>query len=108
MTTIQHEQAMSGTWTGGDDLTTNGGSMVISKEKNLRFNDVAEYARLAVREATLDRRDDGSWFAEIPRFEGVWASEASAKETLDALEEVVFDWAVLKIQHEDRDLPIVE
>jgi predicted RNase H-like HicB family nuclease len=66
---------------------------------------VEKYARLAVRHATLKRLDDNTWFAEIEGFEGVWSNEASAKEALDVLEEVVFDWAVLKIRDQDCDLP---
>ena len=107
MTTI--DQSRSSSWTGPSGLTTNGESRVLTKgEKPLPGNLIAEYARRAVRGATLEQREDGSWFAQIPGFEGVWASEASHKEALDALQEVVFDWAIIKIQHEDRDLPIID
>jgi predicted RNase H-like HicB family nuclease len=97
----------TGTWTAGEDRNTNGASKAVT-QRELPPNLLQEYARLAVRGAELNRREDGSWFAEIPSFEGVWANEASHAEALDALEEVLFDWAILKIKNEDRDLPIVE
>ena len=48
------------------------------------------------------------WFAAIPDFEGVWASEPTGEETLGVLEETVLDWTILKIQHKDKDLPVLE
>ncbi len=107
MTTFSYERTRSGTWTAGGERITNGTSRV-ETSRELPPNLLQEYARLAVRGAELSHRDDGTWFAEIPGFEGVWASGASHTEALDALEEVVFDWAILKIRHEDRDLPVIE
>lgn len=70
---------------------------------------IEKYAEIAAwRHGVLKRLPDGEWFAVVPGFEGVWASESSREQTLEALEEVVLDWAILKIQHKDRDLPVVE
>ena len=67
-----------------------------------------DYARLAVRRATVRQlEDDGGWFAEIVDFDGAWSCEASPAEALEVLQEVIFDWALLKIQDEDRDLPVI-
>jgi predicted RNase H-like HicB family nuclease len=105
ITTSSTERRASGTWTSGGDR--NGASKAVT-QRELPPNLLHEYARFAVRGADLNRRDDGSWFAEIPGFEGVWADGASHTEALDDLEEVVFDWAILKLRSGDQDLPVVE
>ncbi len=69
---------------------------------------IEKYAALAVRHAALKQVEDGEWFATIPNFRGVWAKDATEEKTLEALREVVVDWVVLKVQHEDRDLPELE
>jgi len=76
--------------------------------KPLPIGLIQKYAKLALKHATIKQHPDGHWFAEIPGFQGVWAKEASAKESLEVLEDVLFDWLLLKIQDGDRDLPIVE
>lgn len=65
---------------------------------------VARYAKLAVRLATVRRLDD-QWLATIDGFPGVWACEDSVVEALSVLEHVVVDWALLKLEDGDRDLP---
>jgi predicted RNase H-like HicB family nuclease len=70
---------------------------------------ITRYAEIAAwRHGTVKRLPDGGWFGAVPGFEGVWASEATREQTLEALEEVVLDWTIVKIQHEDEDLPILE
>lgn len=69
---------------------------------------IEKYANVAVRRADLKQIGGGEWFASITNFPGVWASESSAQRTLEVLEEVVQDWTLLKIEHKDRDLPVVE
>ena|SRR5215210_4603892 len=69
---------------------------------------IDKYADIAIRHANLKRLPDGDWFAKIPGFQGVWASESSEEQTLGVLKEVVVDWALLKIEHKDNDLPVIE
>jgi predicted RNase H-like HicB family nuclease len=69
---------------------------------------IEKYADIAVRHANLKRLGAEGWYAEIPGFQGVWANEQSEAETLRVLKEVVIDWTLLKIQHKDDDLPIIE
>ena len=76
--------------------------------KPLPIGLIQKYAKLAVKQATIKQHPDGHWFAEIPGFPGVWAKEPSAKESLEVLEDVLFDWLLLKIQDGDRDLRIIE
>lgn len=68
---------------------------------------IEKYAEVAVRHATLKRYPDG-WVATILGFPGVWAEERSEEQALEVLKEVIRDWTLLKIQHKDRDLPVIE
>ena len=61
----------------------------------------------ALRYAEYKKLDDGTWFAEIPGFEGVWANALTVEACRSELEEVLGEWLILKIR--DRDtLPIVD
>lgn len=70
---------------------------------------IEKYADMAARRyAALTQLDNGEWFAKAKGFPGVWASEESEEQAVKALQEVLFDWTVLKIEHKDRDLPVIE
>ncbi len=60
-----------------------------------------EYAQKAIEKASYKQLEDGSWFAEIPDFRGVWAQgktvEACRKELWSVLEE----WLILKLRDGD-------
>jgi predicted RNase H-like HicB family nuclease len=75
------------------------------RRKHLPDQLLARYIRDAINHADLRRLEDGTWFGEVSGFPGVWASSDAPEETITELREVLFDWIVLKIDHEDRDLP---
>jgi len=64
-----------------------------------------EYIQKALRKAEYKLLDNGTWFTEIPGFEGVWANAPTVEECRIELQEVLEEWLVLKIR--DRD-PIPE
>ncbi len=64
-----------------------------------------EYTQKALEKAEYKKLDDGTWFAEIPGFEGVWANAKSVEECRRELWEVLDEWLILKLR--DRD-PIPE
>lgn len=66
------------------------------------------YIAFALRTALPKQTDDGQWYCALDQFQGVWAKEASPKECLDALEEVLREWLVLKIVDKDRDIPVID
>lgn len=45
--------------------------------------------------------DNGTWFAELSGFEGIWADVRTVEECRHELQEVLEEWLVLKIR--DRD-----
>ncbi len=69
---------------------------------------IERYSQAAARHADTERLEDGGWYAEIPKFVGVWAQGDSEEEATKRLEAVVRDWTLLKIQDRDRDLPVIE
>ena len=62
---------------------------------------VGSHRNKALEKASYKQLDDGTWFAEIHGFEGVWANastvEACRKELVDVLEE----WIILKLKDGD-------
>jgi predicted RNase H-like HicB family nuclease len=66
---------------------------------------LSEYIQKALEKARYKVLEDGTWFAEIPGFEGVWANAVTVEECRHELMEVLEEWLVLKIR--DRD-PIPE
>ena len=66
-----------------------------------------EYIQKALRKAEYKLLDNGTWFAEIPGFEGVWANAQTVEECRIELQEVLEEWLVLKKR--DRDpIPQIE
>ncbi len=67
-----------------------------------------KYARRAAGYAKAKQLEDGSWFATISGFRGVWEQAAAEEEALGGIEGVVLDWVLLKLEDGDGDLPIVD
>ena len=49
----------------------------------------------------VQRLEDGTWFAEIPGFKGVWANGDSIEECRKELIDVLEEWLVLKLRDKD-------
>jgi predicted RNase H-like HicB family nuclease len=68
---------------------------------------LSEYIQKALEKARYKVLEDGTWFAEIPGFEGVWANATTVEECRHEIMEVLEEWLVLKIR--DRDsIPEIE
>ena len=57
-----------------------------------------EYTRKAVEKARYKRLDDGTWFAEIPGFRGVWAQGKTVEACRTELFGVLEEWLILKLR----------
>lgn len=66
-----------------------------------------EYVQGALEKAEYKKLDDGTWFAEIPNFEGVWANGKTVEECRKELMEVLEEWLVLKLRDGDP-IPVVK
>ena len=67
---------------------------------------LSQYVDAALRKAEYKKIEDGTWFAEIPGFEGVWANANTVEECRGELVEVLEEWLILKIRDHDP-IPIV-
>ena len=72
---------------------------------------LAEYIRLAMREAVYEiLEDDGSYFGTVPGFQGAWANADTVEECRRELAEVLEGWLTLgfELGHPTPKLPEVE
>jgi predicted RNase H-like HicB family nuclease len=70
-------------------------------------NMLLEYTQKALEKAEYKKLDDGTWFAEIPGFEGVWANANTVEECRTELLEVLEEWLILKLRDNDP-IPEIE
>lgn len=59
---------------------------------------LSEYVQKALTKAQYKLLENGTWFAEIPGFEGIWANANTVEECRHDLQEVLEEWLVLKIR----------
>ena len=65
---------------------------------------LTEYIRAAMRRAQYEiLEDDGTFYGEIPGFDGVWANAVTLEGCREELEEVLEGWIVLSLS---RNLPL--
>ncbi|MBI4691622.1 MAG: type II toxin-antitoxin system HicB family antitoxin [Nitrospirae bacterium] len=62
---------------------------------------LVEYIQKALEKAEYKRLDDGTWFAEITGFEGVWSNGKTVEECRRELVEVLEEWLILKLRDGD-------
>jgi predicted RNase H-like HicB family nuclease len=65
---------------------------------------LTDYIRAAMRRARYEiLEDDGTFYGEIPGFNGVWANADTPEGCREELEEVLEGWIVLSLS---RNLPL--
>ena len=68
---------------------------------------LTSYIRSTMHRATYEILADGSFYGEIPGFQGVWATSATLEGCRDELQEVLEGWIVLGLQM-GHPLPTVD
>lgn len=68
---------------------------------------LVRYIKAAMHRATYELIEDGTYFAEIPGFDGLWANAETLKATRDELEEVLEGWIILGLRL-GHTLPVVD
>lgn len=66
---------------------------------------VDEYLDKAIDRASFEKLSDGTWYAEIEGFKGLWASGYDQDACRRTLREVLVDWLSQKLRDADRDIP---
>jgi len=62
---------------------------------------IFEYCEKAIEKAEYKKLEDGTWFAAIPGFEGVWANSNTVEECRKELITVLEEWLILKLRDQD-------
>ena len=92
-----------------EENQTNIDSFEIEITKDIPYELIEKYKKIAMKTAKVGQLDDGTWYAELPGFPGVWATDENSKQNaVIALEEVLEDWIVIKIEMNDGDIPILD
>ncbi len=64
---------------------------------------LTRYLRAALHRAKYKVLEDGSFFGEIPGFDGVWANAGALEPCREELEEVLEEWILFRVS---RQLPL--
>jgi len=69
---------------------------------------LTEYLQAAMRRAKYEiLPDDGSFYGEIPGFQGVYANDTTLESCREALQEVLEEWIFFRVSR-SLDLPVVD
>ena len=64
---------------------------------------LTRYLRAALHRATYKVLEDGTFFGEIPAFDGVWANAGTLEACREELEDVLEEWLLFRVS---RQLPL--
>ena len=67
---------------------------------------MTEYIELAMKKAEFETLEDGTFYAEIPGFRGVWAEGETLPEVREELREVLQEWVEFRLP-KDLEIPKV-
>ena len=62
---------------------------------------LTDYINAAMTRAKYKIIDDGTYFGEVPRLEGVWANAKTLEIGRQELQEVLEDWLIVKLRDGD-------
>ena len=69
---------------------------------------LTHYIRAALHHAKYEiLSDDGTFYGEIPQFNGVWANAATLEECREELAEVLEEWILFRI-YKNLPLPVID
>lgn len=69
---------------------------------------LTEYIQAAMRKARYKLLDaNGGYFGEIPGFDGLWATAKRLEDCREELQSVLESWLIIKLRHNDSDLPTI-
>jgi predicted RNase H-like HicB family nuclease len=63
---------------------------------------IFEYCQKVIEKAEYKKLEDGTWFAKIAGFKGVWANSQSVEECRKELITVLEEWIVFKLRDKDH------
>jgi len=68
---------------------------------------IRRYAHAALELVSSKQYEDGAWYVQVPGLPGVWAEGPTNEDARRELEDVIFQWCLLKLEDGDDDFPIL-
>lgn len=68
---------------------------------------LTDYIHAAMKRATYEILEDGTFFGEIPEMEGLWANSKTLEQCREELQSGLEDWILLGLRFGDY-IPIVD
>ena len=62
---------------------------------------LTEYLEKAMAQASVEKTEDGRYFASIPDFKGVWGDGDTPKESCQELRTALEEWLVIALREDD-------
>ncbi len=62
---------------------------------------LTDYINAAMTRAKYKIIDDGTYFGEVPKLQGVWANAKTLETCRQELQEVLEDWLIVKLRDGD-------
>jgi predicted RNase H-like HicB family nuclease len=62
---------------------------------------ITAYIEAAMTRTRYKIIEDGTYFGEVPRLQGVWANAKTLEQCRHELQEVLEDWLILKLRDQD-------
>lgn len=69
---------------------------------------VKSYIEACMRRTLTEVTEEGRYFLTIPVLGQVWAEAKTEKHAELQLKEILSQWVMMKIEDQDRDLPVIE
>jgi predicted RNase H-like HicB family nuclease len=60
-----------------------------------------------MHKAKYELMEDGTFFGEIPGFDGVWGNAATLEDCRAELKSTLEEWLVIKLWDNDTDIPVL-
>jgi len=83
------------------------GDVILGDRLGVEVSVLTRYLRAALHRATYKVLEDGSFFGEIPEFDGVWANAGVLEVCREELEEVLEEWILFRVSRQ-LSLPAVD
>lgn len=69
---------------------------------------LTDYFCAALRRATYEKLDDGTFYGSIAECPGTWANAPTLEACREELESVLDDWVFVKLRHGDDDFAVID
>lgn len=80
----------------------------LTKEHTMPTQLVEKYITLALNRSLVETMENGDFFIMVPLLVGVWGTGNTLQDAEKDLRETIYEWLELKIEDQDRDIPVIE